>query len=107
MTTTTHLEEALAQFSCGPGGHLPNAGLQLGSFGTDVGWIRMCEACAKPDDPAACLFCDRLAARPGGQPPLTYTVEGPGGREATGGLCSGCYREIGESGFAGWRIAHD
>lgn len=63
MTDAAQVEAALKHFPCGPGAHSSNAGLLLGGFGTDVGWIPFCEACGKRDGPMNCLFCDEPAGR--------------------------------------------
>ena len=106
MTDAAQVEEALKHFPCGPGGHSPNAGMLLGGFGADVGWIRFCEACGKRDGPMTCLFCEAPAGRSGSHPPFQYTVAGPDGRPAAGGLCRDCLSGIRATGATGWTIVH-
>ena len=87
----SHLEEALIEYPCGPGGHRASYGMGLSQIASAT-----CAVCFKRMSEADCLFCAAPAVGD------RCTVIGPM-RSAEGRLCGRCREAIESSGE--WQLA--
>lgn len=90
----SHLSDALADFSCGPGAHRASYGISVGQ--PIAGSVPICAVCFKALGEADCLFCNQPGTG-------TFTVTGHA-REASGPLCELCRAGLAEGAGGEWRL---